>query len=130
MLPFPPVAAGSVAAAAGSPLVISASGCGAMRSVSNRPTTGTKPSVTSHPFTIPRVPRTLRERLEPRRDGTGPDRVSIAFTPSDADIRAHHDLSTPGRKRHRLTRGKIRQAHDRPRLPPAGHPHDHHLAGA
>src|SRR5262249_30708841 len=77
-----------------------------------------------------RVPRTPRERLEPRRDGTGPDRVSIAFTPSDADIRAHHDLSTPGRKRHRLTCGKTRQADDRPGLPPAGRPHDHRLAGA
>ena len=111
MLPFPPVAAGSVAAAAGSPLVTSASGCGDMRSVSNRPATRPKPSVTSHPFTIPRVPRTLRERLEPRRDGTGPDRVSIALTSSDADIRTHHDLTTPGQKRHRPTP---------PRSPPGG----------
>src|SRR5215831_838796 len=106
------------------------SALGDMRSVSNRPATRPKPSGTSHPFTIPRVPRTASECPEPRRDGTGPDRVSIAFTSSDADIRTHHDLTTPGQKRHRPTWGKIRQAHHRPRLPPAGHPHDHHLAGA
>src|SRR5215510_849085 len=120
MLPFPPVAAGSVAAAAGSPLVTSASGCGDMRSVSNRPATRPKPSATSHPFTIPRVPRTASECPEPRRDGTGPDRVSIALTSSDADIRTHHDLTTPGQKRHRPTWGKS----DRPTTAPDCHPPD------
>src|SRR5262245_47513717 len=120
MLPFPPVAAESVAAAAGSPLVTSASGCGDMRSVSNRPATRPKPSVTSHPFTIPRVPRTLRERLEPRRDGTGPDRVSIALTSSDADIRTHHDLTTPARSG--IARPGAKS--DRPTTAPDCHPPD------